>query len=100
MSSLRSVCLLLRSNHEVLMNAEKKQTRMNKVTKSPSGLEDIKSDLFGIYSTSAKRVNHVGLVKEVQGKYLVTIEGNSNNRVESRRRHLSTVYAFANWVNE
>ncbi|NGM63410.1 hypothetical protein G5B30_15980 [Sphingobacterium sp. SGG-5] len=72
----------------------------SKVTKSPLGLEDIKSDIFGIYSTSAKRINHVGLVKEVQGKYLVTIEGNSHNKVESRRRHLSTVYAFANWVNE
>ncbi len=65
----------------------------------PSGIEDIKADLFGIYSSSAKRINHVGLVKAVEGKYLLTIEGNSNNRVESRRRHLSTVYALARWID-
>lgn len=57
------------------------------------------ADLFGIYGATDRRINHVGLVKERQGKYLLTIEGNSNNRVESRRRHLSTIYALANWLN-
>ncbi len=56
------------------------------------------ADVFGIYGSAVKRINHVGLVKEKQGKYIVTIEGNSNNRVESRRRHLKTVYAIADWV--
>ncbi len=56
------------------------------------------ADIFGIYGQSARRIDHVGLVKSVQDSYLITIEGNSNNRVESRRRHLSTVYALANWV--
>ncbi|ERJ58975.1 hypothetical protein M472_09355 [Sphingobacterium paucimobilis HER1398] len=56
------------------------------------------ADVFGIYGSAVKRINHVGLVKEKQGQYLVTIEGNSNNRVESRRRHLKTVYAMADWV--
>lgn len=56
------------------------------------------ADLFGIYGVSAKRINHVGLVKEVQGQYLFTIEGNSNDRVESRRRHLSTIYALSDWI--
>ena len=58
------------------------------------------ADVFGIYGSAVKRINHVGLVKEKQGQYIVTIEGNSNNRVESRRRHLKTVYAIADWVNE
>lgn len=60
--------------------------------------ESVRADIFGIYGSSAKRINHVGLIKEVQGKYLITIEGNSNNRVESKRRHLSTIYAIADWV--
>ncbi|HMR19040.1 MAG TPA: CHAP domain-containing protein [Sphingobacterium sp.] len=58
------------------------------------------TDIFGIYSPSAKRISHVGLFKEQQGQYLLTIEGNSNNRVESRRRHLSTVYALSDWVTK
>src|SRR5690606_17948028 len=58
------------------------------------------ADIFGIYGPSAKRINHVGLVKDIQGKYLLTIEGNSHDRVESRRRHLSTIYALADWVRD
>lgn len=56
------------------------------------------ADVFGIYGASAKRINHVGLVKQVSGDYLISIEGNSNNRVESRRRHVKTVYAVAKWL--
>lgn len=56
------------------------------------------ADIFGIYGQTAKRINHVGLVKNMQGNYLITIEGNSNNRVASRRRHLSTIYAIADWI--
>lgn len=56
------------------------------------------ADVFGIYSISAKRINHVGLVKERQGNYILSIEGNSNNRVESRRRHLRTIHSVAQWI--
>ena len=56
------------------------------------------ADIFGIYGQIVRRINHVGLVKDVQGRYLITIKGNSNNRVESKRRHLSTVYALADWI--
>lgn len=58
------------------------------------------ADIFGIYSHSAKRINHVGLVWDIAGKYLRTIEGNVENRVLSKRRHLSTVYALADWVSD
>lgn len=58
------------------------------------------ADIFGIYSRSAKRINHVGLVRSIERKYLLTIEGNVENRVLSKRRHLSTVYALANWITD
>ncbi|WP_245800899.1 C40 family peptidase [Sphingobacterium nematocida] len=57
------------------------------------------ADLFGIYSAKLKRIHHVGLIKEKQGSYIRTIEGNSNDRVESRRRHQRTVYSYAEWVD-
>lgn len=56
------------------------------------------ADVFGIYGHSAKRINHVGLVLGTAGKYLLTIEGNVENRVLSKRRHLSTIYALADWI--
>ncbi|PRD51999.1 peptidoglycan-binding protein [Sphingobacterium gobiense] len=56
------------------------------------------ADVFGIYSHSANRINHVGLVRGIAGKYLLTIEGNVENKVLSKRRHLATVYALANWI--
>ncbi|ERJ57944.1 hypothetical protein M472_04110 [Sphingobacterium paucimobilis HER1398] len=62
--------------------------------------ERVKADVFGIYGAGVKRINHVGMVKERTNDYLITIEGNSNNRVESRRRHLRTVYALAGWVDQ
>ena len=58
-----------------------------------------KADVFGIYGTAVKRINHVGLVKDLSRDYLLTVEGNSNNRVESRRRHLRTIYVVADWVD-
>jgi cell wall-associated NlpC family hydrolase len=57
------------------------------------------ADVFGIYSNTAKRIHHVGLIKELQGSYIISIEGNSNNRVESRRRHLRTIHSIANWID-
>ena len=57
------------------------------------------ADLFGIYSAKLKRINHVGLIKEKQGQYILSIEGNSNNRVESRRRHQRTIHSYADWVD-
>ncbi|PRD46925.1 peptidoglycan-binding protein [Sphingobacterium haloxyli] len=57
------------------------------------------ADIFGIYSHRAKRINHVGLIRKLERKYLLTIEGNVNNSVLSKRRHLSTVYALADWLS-
>lgn len=57
------------------------------------------ADLFAIYSSHLRRIHHVGLIKAVEGRLLISIEGNSNDRVESRRRPLSTIYAVANWAD-
>lgn len=64
----------------------------------PTRAKTLPADIFGIYGQKDRRINHVGLVKDVKRSYIVTIEGNSNNRVESKRRHLTTIYALANWV--
>ncbi|WP_312364850.1 CHAP domain-containing protein [Sphingobacterium sp.] len=57
------------------------------------------ADLFAIYSSQLKRIHHVGLVKAVHGQMLISLEGNSHDRVESRRRPLTTIYAIANWID-
>lgn len=57
------------------------------------------ADLFALYNSQLGRIYHVGLVKAVKGPLLITVEGNSHNRVESRRRPLSTIYTVANWVD-
>ncbi|MBD1431782.1 CHAP domain-containing protein [Sphingobacterium sp. DN00404] len=58
------------------------------------------ADIFGIYSRSAKRINHVGLVWRMERNYILTVEGNVENRVLSKRRHLSTVHALSNWITD
>lgn len=63
----------------------------------PSGASGM-SDIFGIYGQKEGRINHVGLVKFLKGNYLLTIEGNVGNRVQSKRRHLSTIYTIADWI--
>lgn len=57
------------------------------------------ADLFAIYSSGMRRIHHVGLIKAVSGAIVISIEGNSHDRVESRRRPLSTLYTMANWVD-
>ncbi|MNJ96967.1 hypothetical protein D3C87_147020 [compost metagenome] len=57
------------------------------------------ADLFAIYSSPLKRIHHVGLIKAVNGQMLISVEGNSHDRVESRRRPLTTIYAIANWID-
>lgn len=58
------------------------------------------ADVFGIYGGQQKRIVHVGMVKNQSDQYIITIEGNSNNKVESRRRHRRTIYRYANWLNQ
>ncbi|GAA0886432.1 hypothetical protein GCM10009120_50310 [Sphingobacterium siyangense subsp. cladoniae] len=57
------------------------------------------ADLFAIYSPSIQRINHVGIVRKKEGNWIVTVEGNVDNRVLSKRRPLATIYAFSNWLD-
>lgn len=58
-----------------------------------------RADLFGIYNSRLGRINHVGIVRKLEGRYILTVEGNVANRVLSKRRTLATVYAFSNWLD-
>ena len=57
------------------------------------------ADLFAIYNPRLGRINHVGIARKRGGNWLLTVEGNVNNRVLSKRRHLATIHAFSNWLD-
>ena len=56
------------------------------------------ADLFAIYNQRLGRIDHVGIVREINTRWVLTVEGNVDNRVLSKRRPLSTIYAFSNWL--
>ena len=57
------------------------------------------ADLFAIYSSSHQRINHVGILRKKEGNWIVTVEGNVDNRVLCKRRPLATIYTFSNWLD-
>ena len=57
-----------------------------------------RADLFGIYSAVANRINHVGMVADIKGHFVRTIEGNSADQVQSRYRNRRTIYCYAKWL--
>lgn len=57
------------------------------------------ADLFGIYNARLGRIDHVGIVREKQGHWILTVEGNVGNRVLSKRRSVVTIHAFSNWLD-
>lgn len=72
-----------------------------RLTKSP-----MVGDIIGIYFPGLKRIAHVGIVERIDGDWSVSLEGNTNingsrngDGVYRRRRHLKTIYQFANWFN-
>lgn len=63
------------------------------------------ADIFGIYFANLKRIAHAGLVDEWGDKYVVTVEGNTNEAgsnegdgVYRKRRLISSIYQVADWV--
>jgi hypothetical protein len=63
--------------------------------------------VFGIYFPMQKRIAHVGLVQQISGNYLLTIEGNTNDKgsragdgVYRKRRHLKTIKVYADWLGK
>lgn len=63
--------------------------------------------VIGIYFPELKRIAHVGLIKEVHGSWLQTIEGNTNtgnsregDGVYSKRRNIRLSYSFSDWITK
>lgn len=63
-------------------------------------------DIIGIYFPDMKRVAHVGLLERIDGDWCVSIEGNTSgvgsregSGVFRKRRHIRTIYQFADWVS-
>lgn len=77
--------------------------RNSKIYKEPPD----KGDVFGIYFPEKGRVAHVGFVDEWQKKYVVTVEGNTNEAgsregdgVYKKRRLINSIYVVANYIDK
>jgi hypothetical protein len=62
-------------------------------------------DVFGIYFSSLKRIAHAGFVDEWGDKYVITVEGNTNDAnsregdgVYRKRRPISSIYQVSDWI--
>lgn len=65
-----------------------------------------RGDVWGIYFRDKNRVAHVGFVDDWGVKYVVTVEGNTNDAgsregdgVYKKRRPLSSIFVVADYVN-
>lgn len=63
-----------------------------------------RGDVFGIYFPDKGRIAHVGFVDDWGDKYVVTVEGNTNEAgsregdgVYRKRRLVSSIYRVAKW---
>ncbi len=55
-------------------------------------------DVFGVWNNSLGRIAHVGFVDQWTTHYLLSVEGNSNDAVERRRRPHKSIYQVADWL--
>jgi len=58
------------------------------------------ADIFGIYNQRLGRIDHAGLVRSVDKNWILTVEGNVQNQVASRRRPVATIHTFADWLKK
>jgi len=60
------------------------------------------ADVLGLYSATAKRIVHAGLVERRQHHWVISIEGNTQHNghdgVYRKWRHIKTISCFADWV--
>ena len=63
-----------------------------------------RGDVFGIFFPSKNRIAHVGFVDSWGDKYVITVEGNTNEAgsregdgVYRKRRLISSIYRVAKW---
>ena len=64
------------------------------------------SDVFGIFFPEKQRIAHVGFVDEMEGSWLITVEGNTNTSggregdgVYRKRRPVRSIYRVARYIN-
>ncbi|WP_442591915.1 CHAP domain-containing protein [Pedobacter sp. AW31-3R] len=64
-------------------------------------------NVLGIYFASYQRIAHVGLITNVDGEWITSVEGNTNvngsregDGVYKKLRHLKTIYRMADWIGE
>ncbi|SEM17178.1 CHAP domain-containing protein [bacterium A37T11] len=79
---------------EKKLYAMQERTTYNVQRKTP-----LPGDVFGLYFPELKRIGHCGFIDQCDGKWITTVEGNSNNAVIRKRRLVSTIYQIANWVD-
>ncbi|WEK20925.1 MAG: CHAP domain-containing protein [Candidatus Pedobacter colombiensis] len=63
--------------------------------------------VLGIYFDHLKRIGHCGIVEEVRGDWIFSIEGNTNlngsregDGVYRRMRHIRSIHRFADWLKK
>lgn len=76
--------------------------RTNKINKQP-----IRGDVWGLYFPDKGRVAHAGFVDDWQSKYVVTVEGNTNDvgsregdGVYRKRRPIKSIFIVANYIDK
>ncbi|MCX2483748.1 peptidoglycan-binding protein [Pedobacter sp. MR2016-24] len=62
-------------------------------------------NVLGIYFADKKRIAHVGLITEVNGSWITSVEGNTNvsgsregDGVYRKLRHIRTIYRMSDWI--
>lgn len=56
-------------------------------------------DVFGLWVREKGRIGHAGLVERWDGRWCLTVEGNSGDAVRRVRRPVSTIYRVADWIS-
>ena len=61
-------------------------------------------DQIGLYYPSLGRIGHIGTIVAIEGRWLVTIEGNTNalgsrsgSGVHKQRRRIDSIYVISRW---
>lgn len=65
------------------------------------------ANILGIWFADLGRIAHVGMVERREGDWVISIEGNTNTAasregdgVYRKRRHIKSIYAYADWTKQ
>jgi len=69
--------------------------------------EPQQGDVWGLYFPEKRRVAHVGFIDQWQNKYVITVEGNTNEAgsrdgdgVYRKRRPIKSIYIVASYIDK